>query len=111
MATGTFVAVVIAPRIFRQIFQIWPLPALSFAGLLDEIHQAAFALWVIAIVHFERIKRCRKGRDLRGSCCGPGLFAASGELRIDDGCERGENHEDEQHFNEGERATVLRVDD
>ena len=37
------------------------------------------------------------GRDL-------GLLAAAGHLRDDDGRQRGQDHEDEQHFDERETA-------
>src|SRR5262249_6893634 len=106
MFAGTFVEVVLIPRILGDTFQVGSMPAGDIPRLYKNVVEDVTALRVEPGIHFKCVEGGFEIRDLGLRRRDTGLFAASHHLWINNGGESRQNDQDEQHFNQGKAAAT-----
>ncbi|SPE60465.1 hypothetical protein SBV1_420019 [Verrucomicrobia bacterium] len=109
---GTFVNVVVAPRVFRdRAIQVWSAPIPGVTRALHQSEKAVTSLGEAIIIHLESCQRCAKDLYLHlgfGSARTQGVL---GKIGIYERRKRAQNDQHEQHFDKGKSpaGSVTRV--
>lgn len=108
MFARALVEVIAAPGIFGDTFEVRAVPAGDIARLNQQVIEPVAAFRIVARIDFEGIEGGFEVGDLGLGSGDARLLAAPHDLGINDGCQRRQDNQDQQHFDQGEATTAAR---